>query len=126
MQKPILYEGDWRARQANRKTNASTALTRLRYTERGRGGECMRGIQNRNERERKYATILRAITSIAVWKRLNDTSTKLEKQNKNSTNEKETTTQKQMNTNNSEWVKASSEYGEQKSSSSSSSVEQQC
>lgn len=124
MQKPILYEGDWRARQANRKTNASTALTRLRYTERGRGGECMRGIQNRNERERKYATILRAITSIAVWKRLNDTSTKLEKQNKNSTNEKETTTQKQMNTNNSEWVKASSEYGEQKSSSSS--VEQQC
>lgn len=66
MQKPILYEGDWRARQANRKTNASTALTRLRYTERGRGGECMRGIQNRNERERKYATILRAITSIAV------------------------------------------------------------
>lgn len=126
MQKPILYEGDWRARQANRKTNASTALTRLRYTERGRGGECMRGIQNRNERERKYATILRAITSIAVWKRLNDTSTKLEKQNKNSTNEKETTTQKQINTNNSEWVKASSEYGEQKSSSSSSSVEQQC
>lgn len=126
MQKPILYEGDWRARQANRKTNASTALTRLRYTERGRGGECMRGIQNRNERERKYATILRAITSIAVWKRLNDTSTKLEKQNKNSTNEKETTTQKQMNTNNSEWVKASSEYGEQKSSSSSNSVEQQC
>lgn len=125
MQKPILYEGDWRARQANRKTNASTALTRLRYTERGRGGECMRGIQNRNERERKYATILRAITSIAVWKRLNDTSTKLEKQNKNSTNEKETTTQKQINTNNSEWVKASSEYGEQKSSSSSS-VEQQC
>lgn len=124
MQKPILYEGDWRARQANRKTNASTALTRLRYTERGRGGECMRGIQNRNERERKYATILRAITSIAVWKRLNDTSTKLEKQNKNSTNEKETTTQKQINTNNSEWVKASSEYGEQKSSSSS--VEQQC
>lgn len=83
----------------------------------------MRGIQNRNERERKYATILRAITSIAVWKRLNDTSTKLEKQNKNSTNEKETTTQKQINTNNSEWVKASSEYGEQKSSSS---VEQQC
>lgn len=126
MQKPILYEGDWRARQANRKTNASTALTRLRYTERGRGGECMRGIQNRNERERKYATILRAITSIAVWKRLNDTSTKLGKQNKNSTNEKETTTQKQINTNNSEWVKASSEYGEQKSSSSSSSVEQQC
>lgn len=126
MQKPILYEGDWRARQANRKTNASTALTRLRYTERGRGGECMRGIQNRNERERKYATILRAITSIAVWKRLNDTSTKLEKQNKNSTNEKETTTQKQINTNNSEWVKASSEYGEQKSSSSSNSVEQQC
>lgn len=124
MQKPILYEGDWRARQANRKTNASTALTRLRYTERGQGGECMRGIQNRNERERKYATILRAITSIAVWKRLNDTSTKLEKQNKNSTNEKETTTQKQINTNNSEWVKASSEYGEQKSSSSS--VEQQC